>query len=371
MDVTIVLDTGAAPGIAPLTSAIQFNVVDLGAGTATGGGTDYTFTTTPLQFNISDDTGATRTVSVTIVPDPLDEDNETVVIELEEVTPGGVNAAAASHTVTITDNDAAPSVAIGNAGTVAEGSTASFLVSLGAASGKTVSVDYDTANGTAVQPGDYDLTSGTVTFNPGETGKTVTVDTNTDGLIEGNETFTVELSAPVNTTIVDGSGLATIQDATTVPAISIANAGTVAEGGTASFAVTLSSSLSQTVTVLYTTVDGSATAPADYTAKTGMLTFVAGDTEETVTVVTKTDGLLELAESFTVTLNTPTNATIADGSGSATISDATVTPTVSIADAPAVARGRNRVFRCDTLVGVGSDGDGQLRHRQRVGGGPR
>ena len=80
----------------------------------------------------------------------------------------------------------------GNSGTA----NATFTVSLSAASGQTVTVNYATADGTAVAPGDYTAGSGTLTFTPGVTTQTITVPVNGDTLGEANETFFVNLSGP-------------------------------------------------------------------------------------------------------------------------------------------------------------------------------
>jgi len=72
------------------------------------------------------------------------------------------------------------------------------------------SVNYATANGTATAASDYTATSGTLTFAPGETTKTITVLVNGDKLKEPNETFVVNLSNAVGATITDGTGIGTI-----------------------------------------------------------------------------------------------------------------------------------------------------------------
>jgi len=90
---------------------------------------------------------------------------------------------------------------------------------------------------------------------------------------------------------------------------------------TATFTVTLSSASSQTVTVSYATADGTATAPGDYAAASGTLTFAPGVTTQPVAVSIAPDALAESTETFTVVLSNPTNATIADGTGVATIDD--------------------------------------------------
>jgi Calx-beta domain-containing protein/von Willebrand factor type A domain-containing protein len=102
--------------------------------------------------------------------------------------------------------------------TVNEGSggapvPATFTVSLlGGTSPNPVTVHYATANGTATAPADYAATSGDVTFAPGETAKPVTVLVNPDTVDEPNETFTVNLSAPVGAGLVDPTGVGTIVD---------------------------------------------------------------------------------------------------------------------------------------------------------------
>ncbi|GAB3158582.1 Calx-beta domain-containing protein [Amycolatopsis stemonae] len=90
---------------------------------------------------------------------------------------------------------------------------ATFTVSLlGGPSPNPVSVHYATADGTATTPADYAATSGDVTFAPGETAKPVTVLVNPDTVDEPDETFTVNLSAPVGAGLVDPMGVGTIVD---------------------------------------------------------------------------------------------------------------------------------------------------------------
>jgi K319L-like, PKD domain/Calx-beta domain len=98
---------------------------------------------------------------------------------------------------------------------------------------------------------------------------------------------------------------------------------TVAEGGTATFTVSLGGCLSsQQVTVDFATFDGTATAPGDYTPATGTLTFVPGDTSESVTVQTNQDAQFEGTETFDVNLSNPSgNAVIADALGVGAIVD--------------------------------------------------
>jgi hypothetical protein len=83
-------------------------------------------------------------------------------------------------------------------------------VRLASTSDQTITVSYRTVNGTAVAKSDYNAASGTLTFQPGETAKTITISIKADRRSEANETFTVELFNAVGTTIEDGVATATI-----------------------------------------------------------------------------------------------------------------------------------------------------------------
>ena len=97
-------------------------------------------------------------------------------------------------------------------------------------------------------------------------------------------------------------------------------------GSTLSFPVTLSAASTLPVSVTYATVDGNATAPADYAAVSGTLTFAPGETTKPVTVALVGDTAVEPDETFTVTLANPVNATIADATATGTITNDDVAP---------------------------------------------
>ena len=149
-----------------------------------------------------------------ILDDALDEDNEQFTLY---VTPA-LNAPATYEfeytinnrlTVTIIDDDPEPSLSIADADG-AEGEDLEFTVTLDPASGREVTVDWAVDGDTATAGADYTDGSGTLTFAPGDTTKTVTVATLPDTVPEGDETFTVTLSNASNAAIGDADATGTI-----------------------------------------------------------------------------------------------------------------------------------------------------------------
>ena len=123
------------------------------------------------------------------------------------------------------------------------------------------------------------------------------------------------------------------------PELSVADVMVDEGDGTAEFTVTLDVASGETVTVGYATSNGTAEAGSDYTAKSGTLTFAAGQTSKDIEVALTDDSLSEAGEDFTLTLSNPSNAGIDVGTATATITDNESTPTLTIADAKATEGG--------------------------------
>jgi hypothetical protein len=298
----------------------------------------------------------TKTVTVTVIGDAVVEANETFVVNLTTPVNATVSDDAATGTI-INDDSGAPTtlpptlsigdVAVieGNAGT----SNAVFTITLSAPSTQPVTVLAASADGTATTPSDYIVLPPTlVTFAPGVTTMTVTVPVNGDATVEADETFLVNLTAPINATVADIQAVGTILNDDSAPPVlppptlSISDVA-VLEGsaGTtnAVFTVTLSAASALPVTVLASSADGTATAPSDYILlPPTLLTFAPGITTMTVTVLVNGDATVEPDETFVVNLTTPTNATLSDNQGLGTIvnDDGSLPvlppPTVSIND---------------------------------------
>jgi uncharacterized repeat protein (TIGR01451 family) len=307
--------------------------VGVSAASADGSATqpgDYTATgSVPLSFSPGQ---TSKTVTVVVKGDTIDEVDETFVVGLS----GASNAtiADAEATGTIVDDDG-PSISISDATVNPEGTggsaSATFTVSLSGASVQAISVKADTAAGSATAPADFTATSVTLNWAAGDgAAKTVTVPIVTDSLDESDETFTVALSEAVHASIADGSGNGTIVDddttaAPVVPAVSVGNATVDPEGDSgskpATFAVTLSQATTVPVTVSYATADGTAKQPGDYAAASGSLTFAPGETSKSVAVAVNGDLIEEPSETFALVLSSPSGATLGTASGTGTIVD--------------------------------------------------
>jgi hypothetical protein len=176
-------------------------------GTATAG-TDYAAQSGTLTFAAGQ---TVRTIQVGVNGDTVDEPDETFQVMLSN--PQGAGIDRDTGTGTIQDDDAAPTLSINNA-SVAEGATgtvsATFTVTKSGDTSQAVSVNYATVPGTAASPGDYVHTSGTLNFAASDTSRQVTVMVNGDLVAEPDESFFLNLSAPLNATIADGEGVGTI-----------------------------------------------------------------------------------------------------------------------------------------------------------------
>ena len=238
-------------------------------------------------------------------------------------------------------NTAPPTLSIADV-TVTEANTtvnAVFTVSLSAAAGQTVQVSYATANNTALAGSDYTAVSGILSFAPGVLTQTITVPVLGDLLDEANETFFVNLSAPVGATLADGVATGTIVDDDPTPTLSVsdcsATEGNAGQVGCA-FTVSLSAVSGQSVTVVYATANGTALAGQDYIAASGTLTLPAGSPSQQLTIAVLGDLLHEPNETFFVNLSSPGNAILADGQGLGTILDDDPAPAVSVSDCSVV-----------------------------------
>ena len=315
--------------------SVTYNTAD---GTA-GATTDYTAQVAKVLTIPAGATGGL--IKVPVVKDTAREGDETFTVALSS--PINATLDRVIGTATILENDPVPAITIGDV-VAPEGDsgsgTAYFDVTLDRASSSTVTVDYATASGTATAT-DFTAASGTWAFSPGVTTQQIAVQLKGDVTVEPNETFTVNLTNPVNATIADATGQLSIRNDDTAPIVNAVSVGnlTVSEGSSAShvvkFPVRLAHSFASAVTVNYTTSPGVATAPGDYATKTGTLTFAAGSKTAAISITIVGDTAVEPNEGLNITISSPTGgAVLGPAVGSILIrnDDVAPVPTLSIGD---------------------------------------
>ncbi len=240
------------------------------------------------------------------------------------------------------------SVAEGGAGTETE---LEFDVWLGPPSSSRVTVEYaDAGSGTATSGVDYAaVEGGTLTFEPGETLKTVRVTVRGDDAVEDDETVVLALSGATGAELATRTVKGTIRDDDgSRPRVSIDSLA-VHEPGPGetvalSFAMSLSAPAARQVTVRYRDAGtGTATPGTDYDAVTpGSVVFAPGDTTQALEVTVRGDALDEPAETIVLALANPVNADLPNGyaAGVGTIEDDDDAPTLS-AESPSVEEGNS------------------------------
>ncbi len=200
------------------TVTVDYAVTD---GTATGGpscgytGIDYAIFGLPNTGTLTFPDGVTsRVFDVSVCEDNAYEQDETVNLALSNATGGAVLGTPSAAVLTITNDDAQPTISINDVSVnePSSGNTsATFTVRLSGPSQWPTTVHYQTADGTAHAPDDYTaLTDTVLTFNSFETSEQINVQINADTLNEPRETFFVQLSTPTNATIADAEGQGTI-----------------------------------------------------------------------------------------------------------------------------------------------------------------
>ncbi len=320
----------------------------------TAGGVDYGETSGTLFW--SDGDGDVKGFSIPVFDDQLSEGNETVNITLSNPV-GGVIGSPGQAVLTIIDNEEGFALSVNDV-TQAEGNGANFVtftVSLSGPAANPVGVTYATQDGTATSPSDYNaINEGQLTFQPGETEKSVSVGVNGDTTVEPDETFSLNLIGATNASIADGTGVATLlnDDAGPTPTITPTPSPTPTPGGpssvqfssttysvnegigTATVTVTRTGSATGAASVDYATSNGTATAGQDYTSASGTLIWSAGDSSaKTFSVNITQDTNQESAETVNLALSNPNGVTLGPPNTAVlTILDDDATPDITIND---------------------------------------
>lgn len=303
--------------------SVQYATVDANA----LAGSDYTAASGTLNWTAGNTTAKTFTVPVN--NDTAGEPNETINLVLSNAT-GGAVLGRNNATLTINDNEAGRLQFAVSTRSVAEGD-GSIIVDVVRVDGVSgaASVNYATANGSAVAGSDFTATSGTLNWTAGVGGpRSITVPILDDAGAESSETFTVTLSSPTGATLGSPATMTvTIADADSLQpgtvSISPANVSVVEGVGTASIIVTRTGGAEGPITLHFSAAAGSATAGADFTPISGVLVWANGEAASKVFAIPiVNDATGEPSETVALSIENPTHgATLGTASGTLTILD--------------------------------------------------
>ena len=295
----VVVTLSTAPGsevTIPLTATNQ------------GGATseDYSGVPASVTFN-ADDTEVDITFTAT--QDQDNDDGESVKLTFGNL-PAGVSAGNTDEAVvTITDDDV-PSVSVSfeqGTYTVDEGDTVTVKVTLNADPERTVTIPITTTDQGGASSADYSGVPASITFNAGDTEVDINFSATSDTVDDDGESvklaFGNTLPAGVSAGTTD-EAVVTITD-DDVPSVEVSfeqSSYTVDEGSLVTVKVTLNADPERTVTIPITTTDQDGASSADYSGVPANVTFVPGDTEETINFTATQDTLNDDGESVKLTL---------------------------------------------------------------------
>jgi hypothetical protein len=314
-------------GVSSLPTSVDYATAD---GPARAG-THYGATSGRLDFPAGGDASQTFTVSISYVPGYTPQLNFTITLS----NPKNATIGVPSVTVNITNIDPMPTVQFASTAYEVNENAGSITVTLtktGVAAAP-VTVSYSTVDGTAKAGQNYTATSGTVTFQPGDLTKTISIPVTYVPGFKLNNSFNVTISNPANATIgTPDSTNVTILRVDSAPVLQFSVPGyTVNENaGTVTIMVTKTGVTSLPASINYATVDGTAIAGTNYGTRSGRLDFQPGDTYMTFTVPIASVAGFNPNLAFGIALSNPVNATLVASPATVTINNVDPAPVLQM-----------------------------------------
>ena len=341
-------------GGSDLATTVNYATAD---GTAISMGTnpDYTATSGTLSFPIHDQV---QVLTLMVAAEPQYFPSRSFTVNLSYPTNATLQNAQATEPIVNTNPE--PVITVSSPIVTASAdspTTASFVVSLTSPSDVATTVDYATADGSAVAGTDYTAASGALLFAPGQTEQTISVPIDAETGFATPRTFTLNLSGAVGAVLEPGgaAGTGTILNPNSPPVISISSPTVTAlqnASNSLTFMVSLSAPSDLATTLSYTTANGTAQAGLDYvTIPPTSLVIPAGQTEEPITVMIDPAPRYDLAKTFAVnlTLLPGTSATLLVSQGTGTIVNPNTEPEVMLGDATVTALSNSQAAATFTL----------------------
>lgn len=255
----------------------------------------------------------TKTITVDVVGNTLDEVDRNMVVTLSGAATAGSGSASittASATKTIQDDDLPPTVALSlDKATVSEnGGVAVITASLNAASGKQVSLDLSFL-GTALRNTDF-TADNSIVIPAGALSKSISLTATNDALYEGDEAVTVDISSVTNATKEGTSQTITLQDDDAAPTVSLSLSGSpMAENAGQAMVTANLSALSAKQTTISLAFAGTAADGVDYSYPSNTISIPAGTASGSVTLTAIDDATGEADETIVVDIISVTNGT--------------------------------------------------------------
>lgn len=290
----------------PVISDVTINYqIDLGNTTGTAV-TDYDLVNGSIVIPAGSQSG---NITFNIVDDMVSEVTDTLVVQLSSVDVGTLTIDD-NYWLIINDDDNVVDIdfTIASSSGLESVSPANIFIRLDQTSGTDTEVVYTVSGGTAADPEDFTLVSGTATITAGNLTTNLVVPIQDDALSEIDETIEITLTSPTDANLGSNSmHTYTIQDDDDDLTVAFSN--TIVGGseadGTVNVEVVLSSIAGSTLTVNYQINAGSATGGGvDYTLSNGSIDFLAGEDRVAIEVDVIEDALVEGAESFEIQLTT-------------------------------------------------------------------
>ncbi|MFL2997163.1 MAG: Calx-beta domain-containing protein [Candidatus Neomarinimicrobiota bacterium] len=333
--VTITAMLSAASGIPSTSVAVSIDDA------STTNSNDHDLTNTQTINYVAGSQTSTETVSFDITQDVLDEpDTETLIVNLSSPNGLALDPDASQIVITITDDDAEPTVFVSSTATGLESvANPDVTVSLSAASGRNVSVLYGSSGGTATGndnagTDDYqNFTGQSLTISAGTTSNTFSFNVNNDLLDEDDETIIYAISSPTNAALGVATQTYTIQDDDAEPSFGFAAATSVVDETEVDLNHVVIAQLNvvsgKDVTFDYVVAGVSATGGGtDFLLADGSGSISAGAANYNFTANIEGDALYEGNETFTITLSNISNASDGTLVHTVTIADNETTPTI-------------------------------------------
>ena len=298
-------------------------------------GSDYTESTGVIAFAPGE---INKTLNIDILDNDIYEIEESFDINFTLANPLLGNLLNNTTSVTISDDDSAPNFGLTGAAVNEEDGTATLTITKTNSAQMSISVDYATADGSALAELDYVAVNDSVVFAANETEKTINVSIIDDNLDENEESFSISLTGASQGAVQESAAVVSIEDNDDAPSVRISGSNNVVEGDTLDINVTLAAESGKTVSINLQNTDVQAIAGLDYSTLNETVTFAPGETNKAVTVSIIDDDIDEVNEVFNVIALSPVNTVIAssesapNGILNVLIEDNDDAPTINLSD---------------------------------------